>query len=150
MRSPVRGRARPAIAAGRHDSSASACPQVRTPGSTSSVMVSARLVSSPSMPGRRLLERALLLLHGVRRVVGGDGIDGAVGETGAHGGDVGRGAQGWVHLEHRIEPGAALVGEGEVVRCCFGGDAEGRAPSRRGSSRLIRRSTRAGSARVRR
>ena len=51
----------------------------------------------------RLLERSLLRLGGVRRVVGGDGVDGAVGQALADGVDVGLGAQRRVHLEHRVE-----------------------------------------------
>ena len=56
--------------------------------------------------------------------VGGDGVDGAVGEAGAHRGDVLRTAQRRVYLEHRVEARGRLVGEGEVVRCDLGGDGQ--------------------------
>ena len=66
-------------------------------------------------PRGRLLEHALLALGRVGRVVGGDGVDGAVGEAVPDGGDVTVGAQGRVHLEHGVEARALGVGEREVM-----------------------------------
>ncbi len=68
----------------------------------------------------RFLEGALLRLRRVGGVVGGDGVDGAVGESRTNGLDVGLGAQGRVHLEHRVEALATRVGEREVVRRALG------------------------------
>ena len=87
-------------------------------------------------PRRRLVERRLLGLLGVGRVVGGDAVDGAVGQAGPDGGDVGVGAQRRVDLEHRVVGRALGVGEGEVVGRRLAGDRQalglgGRAPSRR-------------------
>ena len=53
-------------------------------------------------PGRGLLERSLLGLGRMRCVVGGDGVDRAVGEPRLHRVDVGVGAQGRVHLEQGV------------------------------------------------
>ena len=53
-------------------------------------------------PWRRLVERRLLAVRFVRGVVGGDGVDLAVGQCPAHGRDVGLGSQRRVHLEDRV------------------------------------------------
>jgi hypothetical protein len=47
---------------------------------SSSVSARARAVSEPEHPGRRLVERRLLRLRRMWSVVGGDGVDGAVGQ----------------------------------------------------------------------
>ena len=69
-------------------------------------------------------------------MVGGDGVDGAVGEAALDRVDVGVGAKRRVHLEHRVEARAALVGEGEVVRRRFGRDRE---PTRLGRAHELDR-----------
>jgi hypothetical protein len=58
----------------------------------------------------------LLVLQGVRRVVGGDAVDRAVGEPGAQRLDVGCGAQRRVDLEDRVVGAREVVGEQQVVR----------------------------------
>ncbi len=69
----------------------------------------------PGHAHRRRLERLLLLLAGVRRVVGRDAVD----RSGAQGLDqrepVGLGAERRVHLEAGVERSNGLVGEREVV-----------------------------------
>ena len=56
------------------------------------------------------------------RVIGGDGVDGAVDEARLDGGHVGVGSQRRMDLEHRVVGGTTAVGQGEVVRCRLGGD----------------------------
>ena len=74
-------------------------------------------------------------MRGVRRVVGGDGVDGPVGQPVSYGLYVGVGAQWWVDLEYWVVGGARRVGESEVVgdvwepiggRYVFGTDQIGR------------------------
>ena len=55
------------------------------------------------MPGGASSNGTLLGLGRVRRVVGGDGVDRAVGEPRFDRGDVGVGAQRRVDLEHGVE-----------------------------------------------
>ena len=57
-------------------------------------------------------------------MVGGDGVDGAVGQPGLDGVDVGAGPQRRVHLEHRVVALQQLVGQREVVRRRLGGDRQ--------------------------
>ena len=64
---------------------------------------------------RRPVELHRLLVGVMRRVVGGDGVDAAVGEPLQHRVAVGRGAQRRVHLEVRVVA-QVLVGQDEVVR----------------------------------
>ena len=66
-------------------------------------------------PRRGLVEGPLLGVGGVGGVVGGDGVDGPVAQSLAHGVPVISRSQGRVHLEHRVVGGAGLVGEGEVM-----------------------------------
>ena len=65
--------------------------------------------ASRAAPRRRARSFGL----GVGGVVGGDGVEGAVGQAGLHRLDVGLGAQRRVHLEHRVVAGAGVVGEGK-------------------------------------
>ncbi len=58
----------------------------------------------------------------MRSVVGGDGIDGTVGKTCLHRGDVGVASQGRVHLGVGIVTAHRLVGQGEVMRRRLAGD----------------------------
>ena len=53
-------------------------------------------------------------------MVGRDGIDRAIAQSGAYRGDVAIGAQRRIDLEHRVVAGAALVGEREVMGRRFG------------------------------
>jgi len=78
----------------------------------------------PGHSHRRGVPLAVLGLDRVRRVVGGDGVDRAVGQPGAQGGDVGRGAQRRVDLEHRVVADGRVVGEHQVVRGDLGGDRD--------------------------
>ena len=83
----------------------------------------------PGGAHRRLLERHLLLLARVRRVVGGDAVDGAVAQALDQRLPVLLGAQRRVHLQPRVELlEQRLVGEREVVRRDLGGDPARRAP----------------------
>ena len=86
--------------------------------------VSASAVSSPSIPDGASSNGRSFASVGMRRVVGGDGVDGAVGEPGLDRRDVGVAAQRRIHLEHRVERRTALVGEREVVRRGLRGDRE--------------------------
>ena len=80
----------------------------------------------PRSRGRRrrrgAVELGELLVEVVRRVVGGHAVDGAVGEAGEQGLDVGRAAQRRVHLAVRVVVGQPIVGEGQVVRGDLAGD----------------------------
>ena len=67
------------------------------------------------MPKRGLLELDLFLHRRVRRVVGGHGVDGAVGERLAQHVHVGLAAQRRVAFAARVVGGAGFVGEREVV-----------------------------------
>ena len=73
----------------------------------------------PEGGGRPL---AVLVLEGVRRVVGGDDVDGAVGETGPQRLGVGGSAQGRVDLVDRVVGRGQVVGEEQVVGADLGGD----------------------------
>ena len=70
--------------------------------------------------GRGLVEGQVLELGGVRGVVGGDGVDGPVGQSGLHRVHIRLWPQGGIDLEHRVVVDRALVGQGEVVRCGLG------------------------------
>ncbi|NDG05405.1 MAG: phosphoenolpyruvate carboxykinase (ATP), partial [Alphaproteobacteria bacterium] len=76
----------------------------------------------PQDAERRPIELEHLLLAGVRRVVGRDAVERAVGETGHDRLDVLGRAQRRAHLEVGVESTQALVGEGEVVGTGFGRD----------------------------
>ena len=79
---------------------------------------------------QRRVELELLLLRRVRRVVGGDGVDGAVGEPLAQRLHVLGRAQRRIHLEVRIVVARrdVLVGEGQVVGRHLRGDREAAPP----------------------
>ena len=79
----------PAMAAGCHDISANKRSTVRP----SSPCASAERGLEAEHARRRLIERQLFFVCGVRRVVGGDGIDGAVGQAGTDRRDIAVGAQ---------------------------------------------------------
>lgn len=91
----------------------------------------------PQHARRGVVERLLHQLLGVRGMVGGDGVDRAVGQPHSDRVDVGGGPQGRVHLEHRVIGRAARVGEREVVRRRLGGD--GHAPCPGGAHHRQRR-----------
>ena len=78
----------------------------------------------PDDPERRVVERGLLGVVGVGRVVGGDAVDHALLERLPQGGDVRRLAQRRVHLGVRVVGLAGVIGEREVVRRHLGGDAD--------------------------
>ncbi len=70
----------------------------------------------PGHPERGHLPLGFLVLHRVRRMVGGDAVDGPVGEPGAQRLDVGCSAQRRVHLVDRVIAGRKLVGQQQVMR----------------------------------
>ena len=74
------------------------------------------------MPKAAARPLAVLVLVRVRGVVGGDDVDGAVGQAGAQRLDVGGGAQRRVDLVDRVVGRGQLVGEQQVVRGDLGGD----------------------------
>ena len=76
------------------------------------------------MPGGAWSSGASFVSRRVRRVIGGDGVDRAVGQAGLDRGDVGGGAQRRVDLEHGVVAGEQLVGEREVVRRRLGRDRQ--------------------------
>ena len=67
---------------------------------------------------------AVLVLARVRRVVGGDDVDRAVGQALADRLDVALRAQRRVDLEHRVVAAGQLVGEDQVVRRDLGGHVD--------------------------
>ena len=86
----------------------------------------------PGHAHRRLLERDLLLVARVRRVVGGDALDRAVAQALDQRLAVVLGAQRRVHLEAvRVEAAHLLVGEAEVVRGRLAADPHPARPWRR-------------------
>ena len=96
----------------------------------------------PEHPEGRRLPLAVLVLVRVRRVVGGDDVDGAVGQAGAQRLDVGGRAQRRVDLVDRVVRRSELVGQQQVVRADLGGDVpalrswpSGRSPPSRPSTR---------------
>ena len=78
----------------------------------------------PDRPGRRVVELGLLLLNGVRRVVGGDRIDRAVGQAAPKRVPILARAQRRVHLEVRVVRQEVVVGEDQVVGRDLGGDRQ--------------------------
>lgn len=80
--------------------------------------------SGPIMPGRASTEGVVLVLRGVWGVVGGDGVDGPVGQRGADGLDVLVGAQRRVDLEGRVVARQLGGAEQQVVRGDLGRDAD--------------------------
>jgi hypothetical protein len=74
--------------------------------------------------------RKVLLLRRVRRVVGCDHLERAVGERAANGRDVGFGAERRVHLGERTVRRDRLVVEHEVMRRRLGRDARAGGPGR--------------------
>lgn len=70
-------------------------------------------------------EFEFFFLSAVRGVVGGEAVDGSVGEAAFEGFDIAGGSEGRGDLAVGIEVFAGLVGEDEVVRCGFGGDGDG-------------------------
>ena len=77
----------------------------------------------PGRAHRRLLERHLLLVARVRRVVGGDALDHAAAQRRRSAPAVGLGAQRRVHLEAAVERADGLVGQRQVVRRRLAADA---------------------------
>ena len=78
----------------------------------------------PGDAERRLLEGHLLLVPRVRRVIGGDAVEGAVAQALEEREAVGFGAERRVHLRVRVERANGLVGEAEVVWRHLGGDRD--------------------------
>ena len=97
-------------------------------GRSSSVRASASAVSSPSIPGGAWSKACSLSswVWGAWSVA--MAVEGAVGQTGPHRGDVGVGAQWRVDLEHRVVARALGVGEREVVGGRLGGHPEAVGP----------------------
>ena len=85
-------------------------------------------VCSPSMPGPGRVPLGVLVLRGVRGVVGGHHVDHALGERGPHGLGVRAGAQRRVDLVDRVVAGQARVGEQQVVRRDLGAHPHARPP----------------------
>ena len=81
-------------------------------------------VSSPVMPMAACGPLAFLVLARVRGVVGADDVDGAVGQRGAQGLDIGVGAQRRVDLVDGVVAAGELVREPEVVRGDLGRDVD--------------------------
>ena len=67
-------------------------------------------------PERRRLERHLLLVRGVRRVIGGDRLDRPVPHSLQQRQPILLGAQRGVHLHVRVERAHRVVGQDEMVR----------------------------------
>ena len=85
------------------------------------------------MPNGALIELDVLLVVVVRRVIGGDDVDAAVGDALQHGVAIGRLAQRRVHLDVgvvRHRRAEHLVGQHEMMRRHLAGDARRRAPCR--------------------
>ncbi len=72
----------------------------------------------------RVLELDFLFVRGMRRVVGGDGVDNAVEDAFDHGVAVGGRAQRRIHLGIGVVEADVLFGEQEVMRRDFAGDAQ--------------------------
>lgn len=73
---------------------------------------------------RRVDELARFFFAGVRRVIGGEAVDGTIEQAFETGFDVGLFAQRRIHLEIRVEVATTFVGEQQMVRADFGGDAD--------------------------
>ena len=76
----------------------------------------------PGHAERGGLPFGLLVLHRVRRVIGGDAVDRPVRQPGPQRVHVGLGAQRRVHLVDRVVAGGQLVGQQQVVRGHLGGN----------------------------
>jgi len=70
------------------------------------------------------VELLLFFVGSVGGVVGGDGVDGAVEEAFDHGGSIGSGAEGRVHLRVGVVVADAVFGEREVVGRDLAGDVQ--------------------------
>ena len=110
------------ICAGRSDSTRATPRQSSSPGSTMVCTSTDSAVCSPSMPGPGRGPLGVLVLRGVRGVVGGHHVDHALGQRGPHGLGVLAGAQRRVDLVDRVVAGQRGVGEQQVVRGDLGGD----------------------------
>ena len=85
--------------AGFTDSSSTSRASVITPACTRRSRHSDTAVSRPVMPNGALVELDALLVVVMRRVIGRDGVDGAVGDAVQHRVAIGRLAQRRVHLD---------------------------------------------------
>ena len=77
---------------------------------------------------RRQLEFDFLLVHRVRRVIGGDRVHHAVENALDHGVAIGSRAQRRIHLGVRVVEADVLFGQQEVMRRNLAGDAQPVAP----------------------
>ena len=70
------------------------------------------------------VELLLFFVRGVGRVIGSDGVDGAVEEAFDHGGAIAFGAQGGIHLRIGVVEANAFLSQREMMRCDFAGDVQ--------------------------
>ena len=117
-------RSMPRTRAGLIVSFSMSCGQVRWPGSIRATYADRQQRLQADDAVGRLVQLAHLLFRRVRRMVGGDDVQGAVLEAGDDGLHVGVGAQRRRHLVVAVEGAQALVGEREVVRTGLAGDAD--------------------------
>ena len=114
------------IRAGFTDSSSTSRDSEMTPACTSRSKHSDTAVSRPVMPNGARSNSTLLLVVVVRRVVGRDDVDAAVGEAGEHRVAIGRLAQRRVHLDVGVVGDRRrqhLVGQHEMMRRHLAGHA---------------------------
>ncbi len=79
-------------------------------------------------PIRRIFKLDFLLMHGVGRVIGGDGVHDAIQNGLDHGVSIKRGPQRRVHLRVRVVEAHVLFREEKMVRSHFASDAQAAAP----------------------
>ena len=70
------------------------------------------------------VELLLFFVRGVGRVIGSDGVDGAVEEAFDHGGAIAFGAQGRIHLRIGVVEANAFLSQREMMRRDFAGDVQ--------------------------
>ena len=117
-------RSMPSTLAGLIVSFSISCGQVRWPGSIRARDADRQQRLQADDAVGRLVQLAHLLLRRVRGVVGGDHLQRAVVQSGEDGLHVGVGAQRRRHLVIAVEGAQAVVGQREVVRAGFAGDAD--------------------------
>ena len=71
-----------------------------------------------------MIKRRLFDIVGMRSVIGGNRIDGAVGQACLYRRNIFSGSQRWIDFEDRIVGSDFGMSEGEVMRCRFGRDIE--------------------------
>ena len=97
--------------AGATDMTRATPAQSSRPVPTITSLTTDSAVSRPEHAEGRVDEGVLLVVAGVRGVVGGDGVDGAVGQGGAQGVDVLLGPQRRVDLVGRVVAGEQVGGQ---------------------------------------